>query len=133
MLNSIQKDELWKQFKDAGANGLAMNHYELARHTKIKDVELWKAFLLEQDVRNYIATEIEIVRVAEYNKMIQNVGDNNRSVGQAQLMSALDKLKKDNTTKDGPVFIYSYVPLSSEQTQAENANELEEDPFWLRR
>ena len=64
--------------------------------------------------------------------MIKNVGDNQRSVGQAQLMSALDKIQHESNHKEGPVFIYTYVPLSSEQAQAENVQEAESDPFWRR-
>jgi hypothetical protein len=132
MLNNDIKNKLWEQFRDLGEEALAMNHYELAKNTDTEDPNAWREFLLEQDVRNYIQTEIELVRTSEFNKMIQNVGDNSRSVGQAQLMAALDKLKKDANTKEGPVFIYTYVPLSAEQEKAENAQTVDEDPFWMR-
>lgn len=132
MLTSEEKTQLWVLFKNLGVNGLTMNHYDLAKNTEVTDPEKWKKFLLEQDVRNYIQTEVEILRTTEFNKMIKNVGDNQRSVGQAQLMSALDKMKQDSNHKEGPVFIYTYVPLSSEQAQAENVEEAESDPFWRR-
>lgn len=132
MLTNELKTQLWELFKNLGENGLTMNHYDLAKNTTITDPETWKKFLLEQDVRNYIQTEVEILRTTEFNKMIKNVGDNQRSVGQAQLMSALDKIKQDSNHKEGPVFIYTYVPLSSEQAQAENVEEAETDPFWRR-
>lgn len=132
MLTSEEKTQLWELFKSLGVNGLTMNHYDLAKNTEVTDPEKWKKFLLEQDVRNYIQTEVEILRTTEFNKMIKNVGDNQRSVGQAQLMSALDKIKQDSNHKEGPVFIYTYVPLSSEQAQAENVQEAESDPFWRR-
>jgi hypothetical protein len=132
MLTSEEKTQLWILFKNLGVNGLTMNHYDLAKNTEVTDPEKWKKFLLEQDVRNYIQTEVEILRTTEFNKMIKNVGDNQRSVGQAQLMSALDKMKQDSNHKEGPVFIYTYVPLSSEQAQAENVQEAESDPFWRR-
>ena len=132
MLTNEQKEALWRVFKAQGVDSLVMNHYELAMKTTITDHEQWRQFLLEQDVRNYIQTEIEILRTTEFNKMIKNVGDNQRSVGQAQLMSALDKIKQDSNHKEGPVFVYTYVPLSSEQAQAENVQEAESDPFWRR-
>ena len=132
MLTDELKTQLWKLFKECGVNGLTMNHYDLAKYTEVNDPEVWKKFLLEQDVRNYISTEVEILRNTEFNKMIRNVGDNQRSVGQAQLMSALDKIKQDSNHKEGPVFIYTYVPLSPEQAQAENVQEAESDPFWRR-
>ena len=37
--------EMFKIFIDLGIDGLAMNHYELAQHTKIKDPLLWRTFL----------------------------------------------------------------------------------------
>ena len=132
MLPEEVKTQLWELFKSLGVNGLTMNHYDLAKNTTVSEPEKWKKFLLEQDVRNYIQTEVEILRTTEFNKMIKNVGDNQRSVGQAQLMSALDKIKQDSNHKEGPVFIYTYVPLSSEQAQAENVQEAESDPFWRR-
>ena len=53
-----------------------------------------------------------------------------KSVGQAQLIGALNKqLKETQSAKEGPTFIYTYVPLSKEQEQAENIVILEEDPF----
>lgn len=132
MLTKEMKEQLWTLFKNLGVDGLTMTHYDLADNTEITDPEIWKKFLLEQDVRNYIQTEVEILRTTEFNKMIKNVGDNQRSVGQAQLMSALDKIKHESNHKEGPVFIYTYVPLSSEQAQAENVQEAESDPFWRR-
>jgi hypothetical protein len=132
MLAKENKEILWEIFKALGVNGLTMTHYDLAKKTEITDADLWKHFLLEQDVKNYIQTEVEILRTTEFNKMIKNVGDNQRSVGQAQLMSALDKMKLDSNHKEGPIFIYTYVPLSSEQAQAENVEEVETDPFWRR-
>lgn len=132
MSTNINKAQLWTIFKKLGVDGLTMSHYDLAEATDIENPEIWKKFLLEQDVRNYIQTEVEILRTTEFNKMIKNVGDNQRSVGQAQLMSALDKIKQDSSHKEGPVFIYTYVPLSSEQAQAENVQEAESDPFWRR-
>ena len=132
MSTNINKEQLWTIFKKLGVDGLTMSHYDLAEATEIENPEIWKKFLLEQDVRNYIQTEVEILRTTEFHKMIKNVGDNQRSVGQAQLMSALDKMKQDSNRKEGPVFIYTYVPLSSEQAQAENVQEAESDPFWRR-
>ena len=132
MSANINKEQLWTIFKKLGVDGLTMSHYDLAEATEVEDPDIWKKFLLEQDVRNYIQTEVEILRTTEFNKMIKNVGDNQRSVGQAQLMSALDKMKQDSNRKEGPVFIYTYVPLSTEQAQAENVQEAESDPFWRR-
>ena len=47
-------------------------------------------------------------------------------------MNALSKMNDGKTTKEGPAFIYCYVPLSPEQAQAENVMVLTEDPFQRR-
>ena len=73
MLAKENKAILWEIFKALGVNGLTMTHYDLAKKTEITDADLWKQFLLEQDVKNYIQTEVEILRTTEFNKMIKNV------------------------------------------------------------
>ena len=60
--------------------------------------------------------------------MVKGVSDS-RSVGQAQLMTTLQKLDEKSTSKEGPIFVYCYIPLSSEQAQAENIQILDHDPF----
>ena len=50
-------------------------------------------------------------------------------MGRAQIIITLDKLNGIETYKDGPVFIYTFVPLDTEQVQAENTQILANDPF----
>lgn len=126
-MNQQDKKDLWEVLKTLGENGLVMNHYELEAKTKIPN-EVWKDFLNEPEVSDWIRSEISILRKAELNKMVKGVSDS-RSVGQAQLMTTLQKLDEKSTSKEGPIFVYCYIPLSYEQAQAENIQILDHDPF----
>jgi hypothetical protein len=123
-----QLNEMWEIFRALGVDALSLNHYNLAEATPIHDPQLWKEFLMEHEVSEWIRSELALIQESELNKMIHNISKS-RSVGQAQLMNALAKLGEHKTSKDGPTFIYTYVPLNPEQTQAENIILLNHDPF----
>ena len=79
---------------------------------------------------------MNIIRSAAINDMVHKAPDSN-SVGQSQLINALGKLDEKATKKEGPVFIYSYVPLNDEQKYAPNVRtvnaegvEQNEDGSW---
>lgn len=127
-MDEKQKAELWEAFKALEQKAIAMNHYDLARITHIKDVQLWKKFLTDPEVSSYIDQEAQILTQTELRKLTSDVSDS-RSVGQAQLINAINKLNDTKLTKEGPIFIYTYVPLSSSQKQADNVIQLKEDVF----
>lgn len=127
-MDELQKNEMWEQFKALEAKAIAMNHYDLARVTTIKDVQLWKQFLTDPEVASYIEQESQILTQTELRKLASDVSDS-RSVGQAQLINAMSKLTDVKTTKEGPIFIYTYVPLSNSQKKASNVRIAEEDYF----
>lgn len=131
-MDKVQKAEMWVQFKALEAKAISMNHYDLARVTNINDVQLWKAFLTDPEVSAYIEQEAQILTQTELRKLAADVSDS-RSVGQAQLINAMSKLTDVKTTKEGPVFIYTYVPLSSSQERAENIKKETEDIFLQKR
>lgn len=129
-------NKCWNVFVELGADGLYMNHYQLAQETPISDVLKWKAFLMDPRTVDYCSTEMNVIRTATINYMVSKAGDSN-SVGQSQLINALQKLDEKATHKEGPAFIYMYVPLNNEQKQAPNIRkvneagiELEEDGTW---
>lgn len=135
-LTKAQFEECWKIFTDLGEEGLYMNHYQLSQVTLIEDPILWKTFLTDPKVVDYISTEMNIIRNAAINDMVHKAPDSN-SVGQSQLINALGKLDEKSTKKEGPVFIYSYVPLNDEQKYAPNVRtvdaegvEQNEDGSW---
>lgn len=127
-MDNETKAQLWEQFMALEARAISMNHYDLARATAIQDVQLWKKFLTDPEVSAYIEQEAAILAQTELRKLAQDVSDS-RSVGQAQLINAMSKLTDTKSTKEGPVFIYTYVPLSKNQLQAENVIVEDHDIF----
>lgn len=87
--------------------------------THIEDPILWKMFLIDPRIADYITTEMNLIRTASINEIIHKA-PNSKSVGQAQLINALVKIDETAANKEGPVFIYSYVPLNDEQKFAPN-------------
>ena len=76
-------------------------------------------FLTDPRIADYISSEMNLIRNASINEIIHKA-PNSKSVGQAQLINALVKIDEMAVNKNGPVFIYSYVPLSAEQKFAPN-------------
>ena len=109
-----------------GEEGLYMNHYQLAEVTSIEDAWQWKSFLTDPKTADYISTEMDIIRNAAINEMVHKAPKSN-SVGQSQLINALGKLDEKASKKEGPVFIYTYVPLNEEQKYAPNIRSLSAD------
>ena len=129
MLNDQDHKKMWQEFKSMGQSGLYMSHYDLARESRqYKDPHHWKLFLMDPEVGEHISSEMELLQKSELKKILKNIGESN-SVGKAQLINVLNKLSEDNTNKEGPTFIYTYIPLSSEQEQHSNVHKLEQDPF----
>lgn len=127
-MDEMQKAEMWELFKALEAKAIQMNHYDLARLTTQKDVQLWKQFLTDPEVTAYIDQEAQILTQSELRKLASDVSDS-RSVGQAQLINAMSKLTDNKTTKEGPIFIYTYVPLTSAQEKASNIQIAPNDVF----
>lgn len=128
------KEELWLLFQSIGRKALTMSHYDLAQELPETTLDDWRKFLQETDVEDFIKIEMKIITDAVQKKLLADITDgSDKSVGRAQLIGTLDKLSGANTTKEGPVFIYTYVPLDSEQKQAENVIQLNRDPFKKRR
>lgn len=118
-LTKSQYDECRRQFTELGERALYMNHYQLAAETNIRDAIVWKMFLTDPRIADYISSEMNLIRNASINEIIHKA-PNSKSVGQAQLINALVKIDEAALNKTGPVFIYSYVPLNDEQKFAPN-------------
>ena len=122
-LTKAQYQECWDIFMELGEEGLYMNHYQLAQSTLIEDAWQWKSFLTDPKTVDYITTEMNIIRNAAINEMVHKAPNSN-SVGQSQLINALGKLDEKAAKNEGPVFIYSYVPLNDELKYAPNVRTL---------
>lgn len=118
-LTKKQFEECKKQFLALGETALTLNHYQLAMETTIENPLIWKMFLLDPRISEYVNSEMSIIRNAGINEIIKQA-PSSRSVGQAQLINALVKIDEASANKEGPVFIYSYVPLNEEQKFAPN-------------
>jgi hypothetical protein len=130
-MNPFSNEELstlWTHFKNLGQEALYASHYDLFTKTKYKSPDAWKSFILLPEVVEYVRVEMEIIRKSAMNELFANAGDSN-SVGKAQLLNAISKYDEDNSTKEGPIFIYTYVPLNSEQEKAPNVYQEKTDIF----
>ena len=105
----------------------AMNHYDLASNTLINDPQLWKEFLMTPEIADYKSNEMALIREATINQIAQDAGSSN-SVGKAQLLNALQKIDEKTMQKDGPAFIYCYVPPNEQQTKAPNYRTMKHTP-----
>lgn len=119
---------LWSHFKNLGQEALYASHYDLFTKTAYKTPDVWKDFILLPEVVEYTRVEMEIIRKSAMNELFANAGDSN-SVGKAQLLNAISKYDEDNSTKEGPIFIYTYVPLNQEQEKAPNVFKEKTDIF----
>lgn len=123
-------DQCWEIMRAFAPKSIAWNHYDLAQKTPIPDVDIWKEFLMDIDVRDWLTEERSLLQSSELAKLSTDVS-NSRSVGQAQLISAMDRINQSNKTEaaTGPIFIYTYVPLNAQQQHAPNVRMLTEDIF----
>ena len=129
-MNPELKELLWEKFEALGQKALTMSHYDLAEKVEGTTKDEWRDFLNEADVAEYIKNEMRIISDSIQKRMITDIitgGD--KSVGRAQIINTLDKINDEVAKKDGPIFIYSYVPLDTQQEQAENTIKLNKDIF----
>ncbi len=80
------------------------------------------------DVSDWVNSELAVLQTSELNKLIQNVSKSN-SVGRAQLITAINKMQGMSGNREGPVFIYTYVPLDDQQEHAPNVRRTSNDVF----
>lgn len=120
-----------QMFLGLGKKAISMNHYDFAEATRGQDLTAqdWKDFLSDPRVLAYTEKEFDAIRNAEFRKIIVDI-NSSRSIGQAQIINSLSKMMDDGQdTKSGPAFIYTYIPLTSNQEKLENVEVLDSDPF----
>lgn len=123
-------EKLFEKFKEAGKAALTMNHYELALNIPIATPDIWKWFLQQNEVNDYIQQEFTIIQSAEMRKIIANASEKDTSVGKAQLINAMMSVnERQSHKKDGPIIIYTYIQPNEEQKHASNVVRITEDPF----
>ena len=124
-----EKEQLFILFKSKGKDALKANHYDLVGLLGVGSPDLWKEFLQDSDVNDYIKKETELLQAAEFRKILFDVSDKDTSVGKAQLINAMVAITDKQTKKEGPIVIYSYIQPNEQQSAAENIRRITEDPF----
>lgn len=127
-MTQTKKAQLWEQYKALGADALKANHYTLALSTSENNPTVWKEFLMEQDVSDYINQETALLQQAEFRSILLNTARDN-SAGRAQLINAMMSVNNKQSKKEGPIIIYSYIPLNEQQLKAPNIEINTKDPF----
>ena len=115
-------------FKDLGPDAITLSHYDLAEQTEIRDPEQWKQFLMEPEVKRWIESEVTIMQDTELKRLVKGAAKS-KSMGQAQLINAFSKLNEKTDSKEGPIIIYSFVPLNENQKATSNINILDKNIF----
>ena len=128
MIKPSKKQQLWAMYKALGQDALKANHYTLALKTEESNPAVWKEFLMEQDVSDYINQETALLQQAEFRSILLNTTRDN-SAGRAQLINAMMSVSNKQNKKEGPIVIYSYIPLNEQQMKAPNIEINEKDPF----
>ena len=116
--NEVEFKELQDLFNGIGEQALYMTHYELAAQTGTSPIA-WKRFLMDPRVSAFISEEMEMLKRSKVAVMLNTV-DTNKNTGQAQLLNTLLNQTKTQDKKEGPVFIYTQVPLNKQEQSAGN-------------
>ena len=117
--------DLQNLFNQIGQDALFMSHYELAERSGESPIA-WKHFLMDPRVGAFIAEEMDMLKRSKVALMLKDV-DTNKNTGQAQLLNTLLNQTKGTDKKEGPAFIYTQIPLNSEEQYAENIRIYHED------
>lgn len=121
--NDNEKDfkELQDAFNLIGEEALYMNHYELAEKSGDSPIA-WKHFLMDPRVTAFTAEELDMLKKSKVAVMLRSA-DTNKVTGQAQLLNTLLNQTKQSDKKEGPVFIYTQIPLNAQEQHAINVQD----------
>lgn len=121
--NESDLKDLQDLYNGIGKDALFMSHYELAERTGESPIA-WKKFLMDVRVAAFIEEELDMLKKSKVALMLSTV-DSNKNTGQAQLLNTLLNQTKTDERKEGPVFIYTHVPLNPQEQGASNVNKNE--------
>lgn len=126
--DEIELEAMQDALNEIGQEALTMTHHELAAATEFGPLS-WRSFLTDPRVQEFLNMEITLMQNTGIIKLSKDIDSNTRSTGQAQLLSTLISKKDQSNKKEGPVFIYSHVPLNEEEQYAPNTESLQSNPF----
>lgn len=127
----FRDDELlFKSMQDAWNSidgAFFLTHYDLAELTEFDAMD-WRKFLMHPEVATWMESELGLLRESKLRALLKDVDSNSRSTGLPQLINALTSGKEKQGKDDsGPVFIYMYVPLNSQEKHAPNVKTASSD------
>lgn len=126
----IRLQREWNELVSEGQDPFAMGHHELAVMTG-EESQSWKEFLMDHRVSKWLSEETELRKEQKIRQIIAGLDANSKSPGTAQTLSALQNSQKKANEKDGPTFVYCYIPLSKEEKKANNIKQMTRDPFLV--
>jgi hypothetical protein len=108
-----------------------MTHYEIAqlKESPVAVPSKWKVYITDPRVSEYISQELKLLQQVEINKLLKGISSKANNVGTGQTLNALIKVAENTGVKEGPIFVYSYIPLSQEELNAPSVQILPDDPF----
>ncbi len=119
----IQMQDAWNTIDDA----FYKTHYELSELTAF-DALSWRKFLTHPKVTDWLNQEMALVQQAKLRSLMKDLDNNSKSTGLPQLINALsNQVDKKTKNADGPIFIYTYVPLNKQEINAPNVQLAETD------
>lgn len=110
-------------FNAIGREALFMSHYDLADRTDMSPID-WKKFITDVRVANALNEELDLIKKSKVALMLRDV-ESNKNTGQAQLLNTLLNQTKQSDIKEGPVFIYTQIPLNDQELHAPNVRRME--------
>ena len=121
--------EMQDAFNLLGGDAIVYDHYELEQMTSIPSYR-WKEFLTDPRVSDYLNKELELMKQNKLRKALAQLDTNAKTPGAAQVLNALLSANKETAAKkEGPAFVYCYIPLSKEEKTADNVKIINKDPF----
>lgn len=121
--NENDLKEMQEHFNTIGRRALFMSHYELADATDMTPIE-WKKFITDIRVSTVLNEELDLIKKSKVALMLKDI-ETNKNTGQAQLLNTLLNQTKQSDIKEGPVFIYTQIPLNEQEQHAPNVRRLE--------
>lgn len=121
-------NEMLELFNEMGQDAFYKTHYDLGDETEYSS-NLWRTFLSDQEVAEYIDNELNIVQGVELRTILRGISAKKGGVATAQLITALTKLDVGAPKKKGPIFVYNYIPVNEKEVNAPNVVLLDRDPF----
>lgn len=104
-----------------------LDHYELSKMTEFSALS-WKEFLTHPAVADWMAQEMRLLQQSKLRLLIRDIDSNTKSTGLPQLINVLSgQLENVKKKDDGPIFIYTYVPLNNQEKHAPNVRTAEDD------